>query len=207
MPMFRKKPKDVEAEMFDGSAESIARIGRLAGHWVHLNGIGGRSYVTTPSGSLPLAVGDWVVKGGDADFYPVTGAIFPTLFDPLDEPATPANLRTKADALEAEAKRLRGRASELRHGELRAKSIGDRLVYAADSRCPCGAGLAYDPAHVDPDSVFRGPLSNFWDCSAILLGTADRTVKHTDRLPFAFYEVKSEEQPSAMGRTTRPKPQ
>lgn len=71
-----------------------------------------------------------------------------------------------------------------------------KLVYAAHSCCPCGAGLAYERSS-DP---FRG----YWDCSAILLGTARSDVKHTAQLPFVFYEIKSELQPSAKGATTRP---
>jgi len=66
------------------------------------------------------------------------------------------------------------------------------LVYAAYDRCPCGAGLAYIP---------NGPRN--WDCSKILLGTADKGVTHTAKLPFVFYEIKSENQPSAGGATTR----
>jgi hypothetical protein len=77
----------------------------------------------------------------------------------------------------------------------------DRLVYAATARCPCGAGLAYVPGA----SAFYG----FWDCSAILTGRAipqgqPGAVTHTDQLPFSFYEVKEERQPSAQGATTRP---
>lgn len=79
-----------------------------------------------------------------------------------------------------------------------------RLTYAAYSRCPCGAGLAYNES-CQLDSVFKWPYSGYWDCSAILLGTADEGVKHTAKLPFAFYEIKSEDQPSARGATTRPK--
>jgi hypothetical protein len=71
------------------------------------------------------------------------------------------------------------------------------LTYAAYKRCPCGAGLAYR----------RG--DDCWDCSAILLGEAipsgqPGSVQHTGRLPFTFYEIKSEKQPSANGSTTRP---
>lgn len=76
------------------------------------------------------------------------------------------------------------------------------LRFAATARCPCGAGLAYWTDRPTPGSVFKIPSA--WDCSAILLGVADTTVQHTDQLPFAFYEVKSEDQPSAQGRTTRP---
>lgn len=76
------------------------------------------------------------------------------------------------------------------------------LIYAATARCPCGAGLAYR----EGDDPFRG----FWDCSAIMLGTAvpsgePGAVEHTAELPFVFYEIKSERQPSAEGATTRPK--
>lgn len=69
------------------------------------------------------------------------------------------------------------------------------LIFAATSRCPCGAGLAYPR-----DAGMHGA----WDCSAILTGTAATDVKHTAELPFAFYEIKSEQQPSANGATTRP---
>ena len=72
------------------------------------------------------------------------------------------------------------------------------LVYAAVARCPCGAGIAY-PRDAEPYGE-----TAYWDCSAILTGTAGEGVKHTDKLPFMFYEIKSEYQPSAHGATTRP---
>ncbi len=80
------------------------------------------------------------------------------------------------------------------------------MTFAATARCQCGAGLAYDKTCVA--EPFRGP--SYWDCSAILLGEAipsgqPGAVEHTDRLPFAFWEIKSEHQPSARGATTRPK--
>lgn len=82
------------------------------------------------------------------------------------------------------------------------------LVYAATLRCPCGAGMAYpkngDYPGGEPDGPLRWPYSGYWECSAILLGTADASVKHEAQLPFAFYEVKDEGQPSARGATTRP---
>jgi hypothetical protein len=71
------------------------------------------------------------------------------------------------------------------------------LVYAATVRCLCGAGMAYVKSRALSDM-------KFWDCSAILLGRADEKVKHEARLPFVFYEIKSEKQPSANGATTRP---
>jgi hypothetical protein len=76
----------------------------------------------------------------------------------------------------------------------------DDLVYAATARCPCGAGMAY----IRDRDKRAAATGNCWDCSAILLDTARTDVKHEARLPFAFYEIKPEFQPSANGQTTRP---
>ena len=53
-----------------------------------------------------------------------------------------------------------------------------RLVYAQRAACPCGARMAYKVG------------DDFWDCSAILKGTANPNVKHEAQLPFRFWEVK-----------------
>lgn len=91
------------------------------------------------------------------------------------------------------------RRARERQAEYKAETGGvfalAELRYSAFARCPCGAGLAYPTAF---------SMHGWWDCAAILTGTADRAAKHTDKLPFAFYEVKSEDQPSANGATTRP---
>lgn len=112
----------------------------------------------------------------------------------------------KSEELYAEAKVLDEKSSELKRQaqvahqeELLQIPKPDRLVYAAYTRCPCGAGMAYDPAG---DS--GKPFGGYWDCSAILLETADESAKHEARLPFAFYEIKSENQPSVNDATTRP---
>lgn len=73
------------------------------------------------------------------------------------------------------------------------------LVFSATSRCICGAGLAH---------LVRTDSRGSWDCADILMGKAIPkgvvgSVLHTSKLPFAFYEVKSEHQPSARGATTR----
>lgn len=126
----------------------------------------------------------------------------------------------EADGLETQAKKLRAEAHAIRLEELRSKPLLERLIFAATSRCPCGAGLAYDPAGASGgypdeskreknDSPFVGAFSGYWDCSAIILGSAvpsgqPGSVEHTARLPFSFYELKSENQPRAHGATTRP---
>lgn len=90
----------------------------------------------------------------------------------------------------------------------------EQLIYAATARCDCGAGFAY-PSNPTvkqcrawmPDSPFR--MWDHWVCSDILTGRAVRKCEegaktHSGALPFVFWEVKSEMQPSAQGRTTRP---
>lgn len=73
------------------------------------------------------------------------------------------------------------------------------LIYAAFNRCKCGAGLAYP----------RGCGGwHYWACSDLLTGRAAATDPndawaHSPRLPFVAYEIKSEQQPSANGATTR----
>lgn len=75
----------------------------------------------------------------------------------------------------------------------------DMLTYASHARCDCGAGLAY------PNGI---GIRGCWSCSDLLTGrkTRDWTLneKHVPELPFMFYEIKSENQPSANGATTRP---
>lgn len=74
----------------------------------------------------------------------------------------------------------------------------DELVYSLYALCPCGHGLAY------PKGCGG---SHYWDCSAILKGIADQSVKHTDQLPFAFYSVKSEREGQTTRGVFRPMPQ
>lgn len=119
-----------------------------------------------------------------------------------------AELLAKAEEHERNAHECREEAARIKHRALASTPVADRLVYAATARCPCGAGLAYDPTAEDPESPFKGALSGWWDCSDIILGLAlehgqPNAVEHTGRLPFSFYEIKSEWQPSAHGATTR----
>lgn len=75
------------------------------------------------------------------------------------------------------------------------KTVPEDLKYSATSRCCCGAGLAF---------VMDMNIHGHWDCSAILLGVASSGAKHTAQMPFAYYNIKCEGQPSANGATTRP---
>lgn len=93
--------------------------------------------------------------------------------------------------IEAEAVEERIKKAERGNGDF---TLGE-LRFAATSRCTCGAGYAY-PLNIG--------IHGSWYCSAILMGKAERGSTHQGAMPFAFYEVKSERQPSANGATTRP---
>lgn len=70
------------------------------------------------------------------------------------------------------------------------------LVYAAWQRCSkCDCGFAY-PKEIGP----RGA----WYCSTLLTDSAADPKDHDDAYPFTFFDIKSENQPSANGATTRP---
>ena len=61
----------------------------------------------------------------------------------------------------------------------------DELIYSELTLCHCGHGLAYPK-----DCGFH----HYWDCSAILKGEADKSVKHVDKLPFIYAHISSETQ-------------
>ena len=109
-------------------------------------------------------------------------------------------LESKKKPLELELRELYKKSEEeikakiVRCTQLKDRFNADELIFAAYNRCACGAGMAY------PKGI---GIHGHWDCSAILLGEADVRVQHTGQLPFVFYEIKSEEQPSANGSTTR----
>lgn len=92
-----------------------------------------------------------------------------------------ADLNSKIDKLTAERDAL-SKSIYSRH-----KTFADGLIFSASARCKCGAGLCYK----------QGTEADAWVCSA--------DVTHPS-YPFAFYEIKSEDQPSAMGQTTRSDP-
>lgn len=76
----------------------------------------------------------------------------------------------------------------------------EELTFAAFNRCKCGAGLAY------PNNI---GIQGSWNCSDILLGRAlpgsdPNSKEHNGSFPFAYYDIKSDDQPFANGHTTRP---
>lgn len=67
----------------------------------------------------------------------------------------------------------------------------EELVFAKSYLCQCGERVAY------PKGI--GPFQGFWDCVGLLKRTAPpkghpAAKVHTDRLPFIFWNIKSEDQ-------------
>jgi hypothetical protein len=114
---------------------------------------------------------------------------------PLDRPHVPLDpmLRGELDAAEAAFEAARKKFREAYEAHQR---DNERLVYAAHAHCKCGAGLAY---------LNTAGIRGDWRCSAVLKDPNESGLAHDGPFPFAFYEIKSENQPSACGATTRPK--
>ncbi len=117
------------------------------------------------------------------------------------------NLKSQLEPLEKELNNIYERTSDETDAkiklceQLKDKFNEDELIFSAEARCQCGAGLAY--------AKTTSPRGS-WYCSDMLLGNAlpksDVNSKtHDASFPFAFYNIKSDNQPSANGATTRKK--
>jgi hypothetical protein len=92
MPKFRKKPIVVEAEQFDGTAESAERLTRLYASNVcpefgstqetH-DQFTGRLCVQTPEGVIYAGPGDWIITGVAGERYPCRDDIFRATYEPV----------------------------------------------------------------------------------------------------------------------------
>ena len=98
MPKFRKKPVEIEAMNWDGTAEGATPII----NWV-LNGGGNAGYtcsdmnrcaenngdaphylaIATLEGTMSASLGDWIIRGVKGEFYPCKPDIFAATYDPV----------------------------------------------------------------------------------------------------------------------------
>lgn len=71
MPIFRKRPVEVEAVQFTG--ENYSEIFEFAGHiQISKNGC----KIVTLEGIMEALPGDWIIKGVKGEFYPCKPDIF-----------------------------------------------------------------------------------------------------------------------------------
>lgn len=83
MPIFRKRPVEIEAERYNGEnglmlrhwgAGVIAEVPGSAAFPLHLE-------IKTLEGTMTANVGDWVIKGIKGEFYPVKPDIFEATYE------------------------------------------------------------------------------------------------------------------------------
>ncbi len=75
---FRKKPVVIEAELYDGSKESIARICRL-GNSILL--YSDHLVIKTLEGNHRANLGDYIIKGVKGELYPCKPDIFAQTYE------------------------------------------------------------------------------------------------------------------------------
>ena len=89
---FRKKPVIVEAERYDGSKESIARILRLEGASrpyrgrirLYENFYENFLVIPTLEGNHRADEGDWIIKGVKGELYPCKSDIFEATYEKIE---------------------------------------------------------------------------------------------------------------------------
>ena len=92
MPMFRKRPVEIEAVQFTGSGDSCTALteffgGPAAGvaRWKSCTYDGG--YIVTLEGDMEFRPGDWIIRGVQGEFYPCKADIFEATYEPAQTSA------------------------------------------------------------------------------------------------------------------------
>jgi hypothetical protein len=120
------------------------------------------------------------------------------------DPAEHARLmeiRKQIEKLEGEERNLiNGRQTKFKDG----------LIFAANARCKeCNSGLCYVERQEFETGSWLEESKGSWICLETYLASvakrADFVFKEHQSLPFVFWSISSEIQPSSTGNTTRPK--
>ena len=80
---FRQKPVVIDAELYEDTKESLARVLSLG------NGIGimpNRSLtIRVPEGTIKADIGDWIIKGVTGELYPCKLGTFEQTYERVEE--------------------------------------------------------------------------------------------------------------------------
>ena len=82
---FRKKPVVIEAELYDGSKQSIVNVLRLAK--TSLRSVGlfpDHLIIKTLEGNHRADIGDWIIQGVKGELYPIKNDIFLLTYERVD---------------------------------------------------------------------------------------------------------------------------
>lgn len=97
MGRYRKKPVEIEARQWDGTAERFAELQEWGGLDTFVvertaTSTGGgdprwleRLIVPTLGAHLRADIGDWIIRGVKGEFYPCRDDIFRQTYDPVGE--------------------------------------------------------------------------------------------------------------------------
>ena len=83
---FRKRPVEVEAMEYDGSAASQrAIVAWTNGVAVQMGGVPHNLVIRTLEGNHLASPGDWIIRGVAGEFYPCKPDIFARTYEAVDE--------------------------------------------------------------------------------------------------------------------------
>lgn len=94
---FRKKPVEIEAMQWDGTAEGatpiidwmLAADGTATywgpGEWDHEAPNAAYLMIETPEGNMLTSPGDWIIRGVAGEFYPIKADILAATYEEVTE--------------------------------------------------------------------------------------------------------------------------
>ncbi|KHQ51108.1 hypothetical protein [Mameliella alba] len=94
MPIFRKKPVEIEARRLCDPRKSEAdwKVCRDAAVWSGARWVDDAVdsfclIIPTPEGDMKALPGDWIIKGVKGEFYPCKNDIFERTYEPVPAPS------------------------------------------------------------------------------------------------------------------------
>lgn len=78
---YRKKPVEIEAIQWEGTADSWGKIMDMGCPWEAGEMGLQRFYIPTLEGKMAVSNGDWVIKGVKGEFYPCKPDIFELTYE------------------------------------------------------------------------------------------------------------------------------
>ena len=83
---FRKKPVVIDAERFDGSEQSRARIFDWSGGQIDVStNEQNQMTIATLEGDHKANLGDWIIRGVKGEYYPCKPDIFEATYDAVED--------------------------------------------------------------------------------------------------------------------------
>lgn len=83
MPIFRKKPVEIEAHELKWSTDSQEQIIKWSSNQIK-KGLNGGLIIPTLEGNMVANTGDWIIKGVNGEFYPCKPDIFNKTYEPVE---------------------------------------------------------------------------------------------------------------------------